>query len=107
MTEVLPEVTLLVDRRGERPANAVGAGDFWYEPEVWSLPDLSPAARVLYAGLCSFLQRGEINRHDLRNILKACTDEEISETLQELAGHELLVQVAGGFEVRPIKTASG
>lgn len=100
-------MTRLFDRRGERPANAVGAGDFWYEPEVWSLPDLSPAARVLYAGLCSFLEHGEINRHDLRNTLKAYTDEEIAETLKELTDQGLLTPVAGGFEVQPVKTAAG
>jgi hypothetical protein len=41
-----PEVTLLRDARGARTENAVGVGDFWYEPEVWSLP-LSLASRVL------------------------------------------------------------
>ena len=49
----LPEVIQLRDARGERPENAAGIGEFWYEPEVWMLP-LSPDARVLYAGLCSF-----------------------------------------------------
>ena len=66
---VLPEVTLLYDARGARPQNAAGIGEFWYEPEVWSV-SLSPAARVLYAALCAFLGRGEINRKDLRNALK-------------------------------------
>jgi len=56
---VLPEVTLLYDARGPRPENATGVGDFWYQPEVWTLP-LSPTAKVLYAGLCSFLGRGQI-----------------------------------------------
>jgi hypothetical protein len=65
----LPEVTLLYDSRGERLESAVEIGNFWYEPEVWSLP-LSPAGRVLYAGLYSFLGHGEINRKDLRNALK-------------------------------------
>ncbi len=86
----LPEVTLLQDARGARPENAVGVGDFWYEPEVWSLP-LSPAARVLYAGLCSFLGHGEINRRDLCNTLKGCTDTEIAGTFGELVRHNLLV----------------
>jgi hypothetical protein len=85
----LQEVTLLYDERGERPQSAVGIGDFWYEPEVWSLP-LSPAARVLYAGLCSFLGPGEINRKDLRNILKRCPDAEILGALEELVRHNLL-----------------
>jgi hypothetical protein len=106
VSESLPEVTFLHDRRGERPANAVGAGGFWYEPEVWSLPDLSPAARVLYAGLCSFLEHGEINRHDLRNILKACTDDEIADTLEELVEHDLLARVDGGLEVHPVNEFS-
>jgi hypothetical protein len=47
---VLPEVTLLYDARGPRPENAIGVGDFWYQPEVCTLP-LSPTAKVLYAGL--------------------------------------------------------
>jgi hypothetical protein len=89
----LPEVTLLFDARGERPQNAVGVGDFWYEPEVWSLP-LSPAARVLYAGLCSFLGRGEINRQDLRNALKGCSDAQILRTFEELVHHNLLAPKA-------------
>jgi hypothetical protein len=86
----LPEVTPLRDARASRPENAVGIGDFWYEPEVWYL-SLSPAARVLYAGLCSFLGHGEINRRDLRNTLKDCTDKEIAEALEELVRHNLLV----------------
>jgi hypothetical protein len=69
--------------------SAVGVGDFWYEPEVWSLP-LSPAARVLYAGLCSFVGHGEINRKDLRNTLKSCSDAEIAGALEELVRHNLL-----------------
>jgi hypothetical protein len=85
----LPEVTHLHDARGERPRSAVGIGDFWYEPEIWSLP-LSPAARVLYAGLCSYLGHGEINRKDLRNALKNCSDTEILEAFEELVRHELL-----------------
>jgi hypothetical protein len=85
----LPEVTLLRDARGERPGSAVGVGDLWYEPEIWSLP-LSPAARVLYAGLCSFLGHGEINRKDLRNTLKRCSDAEILGGLEELVHHNLL-----------------
>ena len=90
MGEGLPEVTRLRDARPMRPENAVGIGDFWYEPEVWSLP-LSPAARVLYAGLCSYLGHGEINRRDLRNTLKDSSDVEIAEALEELVHHNLLV----------------
>jgi hypothetical protein len=87
----LPEVTLLFDGRGGRPQNAVGVGEFWYEPEVWSLP-LTPGARVLYAGLCSFLGHGEINRKDLRNVLKGRPDREIRGTFKELIHHNLLAQ---------------
>jgi hypothetical protein len=87
----LPEVTLLFDGRGGRPQNAVGVGEFWYEPEVWSLP-LTPGARVLYAGLCSFLGHGEINRKDLRNVLKGRPDREIRGTIKELIHHNLLAQ---------------
>jgi hypothetical protein len=85
----LPEVIRLHEARGERPDNAAGIGEFWYEPEVWSLP-LSPAARVLYAGLCSFLGHREINRKDLRNTLKGSADAEIAEALRELEDHGLL-----------------
>ena len=95
----LPEVIRLRDARGERPENAAGIGGFWYEPEVWTLP-LSPDARVLYAGLCSFLGHREINRHDLRNTLKDRPDGEIASALEELVGHDLLVpDGAGGYEV--------
>jgi hypothetical protein len=87
---VLPEVTLLHDARGMRPENAVGVGEFWYEPEVWTLP-LSPAAKVLYAGLCSFLGHGQINRKDLRGTLKDCTGEEIAAAHEDLVRHGLLV----------------
>jgi hypothetical protein len=100
----LPEVTLLVDARGERPPNAVGIGEFWYEPEVWQLP-LSPAAKVLYAGLCSYLGHREINRKDLRNTLKDNTDEEISGALEELVRHDLFAPVGGappGYRINPI-----
>ena len=99
MQRVLPEVTVLYDRRGGRPPNAVGAGEFWYEPEIWALPGLSPAARVLYTGLCSFLGPGEINRHDLRNTLKASTDGEINEAFEELIRHDLLGPASRGFAV--------
>lgn len=87
---VLPEVTLLSDARGTRPENAVVVGDLWYEPEVWSLP-LSPAPKILYAGLCSFLGHRQINRKDLRNILKNCPEEEIEAALQALVRHRLLM----------------
>jgi hypothetical protein len=89
VTDDLPEVILLSDVRGERPANAVGIGAFWYEPEVWELP-LSPAARVLYAGLCAFLGHREINRKDLRNTLKDSPDAEVLLALEELSRHNLL-----------------
>ena len=90
MSGQLPEVTLLFDGRGGRPQNAVGVGEFWYEPEVWSLP-LSPGARVLYAGLCSFLGHGEINRKDLRNTLNnSCSDAEILGAFEELVRRNLL-----------------
>ena len=85
----LPEVLRLGDARPGRPENAVGAAGFWHEPEVWSLP-LSPAARVLYAGLCSFLAHGEINRRDLRNALASCSDAQILEALEELVRRNLL-----------------
>ncbi len=87
--ESLPEVIRLHDARGERPSNAAGIGVFWYEPEVWSLP-LSPATCVLYAGLCSFLGQGEINRKDLRGTLKDCDDAEISGAVEALIHHKLL-----------------
>jgi len=93
----LTEVVRLRDARGGRPENAAGIGLFWYEPEVWALP-ISPAARVLYAGLCSFLARGEINRKDLRGTLKDHPDGAIVEAFEELVGRGLL---------RPIPAASG
>ena len=102
MQKELPEVTFLQDVRGDRPQNALGAGDFWYEPEVWTLPALSPAARVLYAGLCSFLGPGEVNRHDLRNTLKGSTDAEIAAAFDELARHNLLEPAPNGYAVRPV-----
>lgn len=99
----LPEVIRLRDARGERPENAAGIGAFWYEPEVWTLP-LSPAARVLYAGLCSFLAHGEINRRDLRNTLKDHPDEAIAAALEELQQGGLLKPLPEGpttsYEVR-------
>lgn len=102
MQKELPEVTFLSDARGQRPPNAVGAGDFWYEPEIWTLLNLSPAARVLYTGLCSFLGPGEINRHDLRNTLKACTDAELAAAFDELAHQDLLRPTPKGYIVRPV-----
>lgn len=102
MQKELPEVTLLRDARGPRPPGAVGASGFWYEPEVWALPDLSPAARVLYAGLCSFLGPGEINRHDLRNTLKGSPDAEIAAAFEELVRHNLLAAGPGGYAVKPV-----
>ena len=105
----LPEVTTLTDARGPRPENAVGVGGFWYEPEVWSLP-LSPASKVLYAGLCSYLAHGQINRRDLRNALKDRPDGEIAGALVELVNHGLLVPTGDatrggalpGYEVRSV-----
>jgi hypothetical protein len=108
----LPEVIRLRDTRGERSANAAGIGEFWYEPEVWTLP-LSPGARVLYASLCSFLGHGEINRKDLRNTLKDRPDREISSAIDELVRHALLVpagDVGDGtsrsYEVHPVSDFS-
>ena len=102
MSQELVQVIRLRDARGERPQNAAGIGEFWYEPEVWTLP-LSPDARVLYAGLCSFLGHREINRKDLRNTLKGHPDVKIARALEELVSHDLLVaNVAGGYEVRPV-----
>ena len=99
----LPEVVQLRDARGERPENAAGIGLFWYEPEVWALP-ISPSARVLYAGLCSFLAPGEINRKDLRGTLKDHPNERIAGAFDELVAHGLLAPVSGGatptYEVR-------
>ena len=93
----------LRDARGERPENAAGIGLFWYEPEVWTLP-LSPSARVLYAGLCSYLAQGEINRKDLRGTLKDHPDAAIAEALEELVGTGLLCPVSGtpgaAYEIR-------
>ncbi len=80
---VLPGVMLLSDTCGTRAENAMVVGDLWYEPEVWSLP-LSPAPKVLYAGLCSFLGHRQINRKDPGNILKNCPEEEIEAASQAL-----------------------
>ena len=107
---VLPEVTILSDARGERPENAVGIGAFWYEPEVWSL-GLTPAAKVLYASLCSYLAHGQINRKDLRAALGKSTDGEIADALGTLARHSLLEPqersarsgTLPGYEVRSVK----
>ena len=103
--EKLPEVIRLQDVRGPRPEDAVGVGTFWYDPAIWLLP-LSPAARVLYAGLCSYLGHHEINRKDLRNTLRSFPDVEISEALEELVDHGLLVpddhDSPGSYKVRPV-----
>ena len=104
-TASLPEVVFLRDLRGVRPENAVGIGEFWYEPKLWSLP-LSPAAKVLYAGLCSFLGHGEIHRKDLRATLKDSSDERIAEALEELVRNKLLEPASeagpSGYAVRAI-----
>jgi hypothetical protein len=106
----LPEVIGLHDARGERQPNAVGVGEFWYEPEIWSLP-LSPASRVLYATLCAFLGHGEINRKDLRNALKDCTDPEILRSFEDLLRHSLLSPTPKatvvGYAVRSIRDLGG
>jgi hypothetical protein len=106
----LPEVVRLLDARGGRPQNAAGIGLFWYEPEVWALP-ISPSARVLYAGLCSFLAQGEINRKDLRGTLKDHPDEAIAEVIDELLDSRLLVPDSSGslpaYEVRSARTPEG
>ena len=106
----LPEVTNLFDARGPRPGNAVGVGEFWYEPEIWSL-SLLPTSKVLYAGLCSFLGHGQINRKDLRCTLKGRTDEEIATALEHLVRHKLLVPADSitnsstlpGYQVQSVK----
>ncbi len=102
MTDELPEVIPLRDARPSRPENAVGIGEFWYEPEIWSLP-LSPAARVLYTTLCSCLRRGEINHHDLRDALKTSPDAEIAATLRDLVSHNLLSPTPRGYAVNPVE----
>lgn len=104
--ENLPEVVKLRDARPGRPENAVGPAGFWHEPEVWALP-LSPAARVLYVGLCSHLGHGEIDRRDLRSTLKGSADAEITAALDELARHRLLAPVPGGYEVRAVEWFAG
>ena len=100
----------LHDARGARPENAAGIGEFWYEPEVWNLT-LSPAARVLYAGLCSFLGHREINRKDLRNTLKGSSDLEILEALEELVRHSLLEPAdhrpGGGLPAYAVRSVKG
>src|SRR5215213_7439922 len=111
---ILPEVTLLYDAREARPENVVGVGNFWYEPEVWSLP-LSPASKVLYAGLCSFLGHGQINRKDLRRTLIGCADGEVSAALEDLVWHGLLAPIGraasggtlSGYEVRSVRRFGG
>jgi hypothetical protein len=110
----LSEVIRLRDARGERPPNAVGVGEFWYEPEIWSLP-LSPASRVLYATLCAFLGHGEINRKDLRNALKDCSDAEILGSFEDLLRHNLIstnpkitpAATVVGYAVRSIRDLEG
>ena len=66
-----------------------------------------PAARVLYAGLCSFLKHGQINRKDLRNILKDYTDEEISRALADLVRHNILDPSLDGYIVRSVQHFEG
>jgi hypothetical protein len=112
-TTALPEVTPLADARPERPADAVGIGAFWYEPGIWEAP-VSPAARVLYAGLCSFVPNGKINRRDLRNTLEGTPDPDILSTLDELVEANLLQSAQlrrghafyEGYVVNPVSQVS-
>ena len=89
METALPEVIRLRDARGPRPEDTAGIGEFWYDPQVWSLP-FSPTARLLYTTLCSYLSHREIHRHDLRAALKDYADEEIAASLEDLVDHDLL-----------------
>ena len=106
---ILPEVTVLSDARGPRPDNAAGIGAFWYEPEVWTLP-MEPAAKVLYASLCSYLAHGQIHRKDLQEALKGSSDEEVATALEELVHNGLLVpsrklaNATSSYEVRSVQT---
>lgn len=100
----------LRDARGERPEGAAGAGNFWYDPAVWRL-SLSPAARVLYAGICAHAGHGEINRQDLRNLLKGQPDGVVAAALRELAEANLLIPTGGDervaeSEIRPVSDFS-
>ena len=101
MEDELPEVTLLYDARGERPEGALGVGDLWYEPEVWSLP------------LCSFLGHGEINCKDLRNTLRSCSDAAIRGAFEELVRRNLLAPEPthgdglASYAVRSVKMFEG
>jgi hypothetical protein len=85
----------------------VGVGTFWYDPEVWTLP-ISPAARVLYASLCSYLGHHEINRKDLRNTLKDSSDHEIAAAFEELISHRLFKlndnTKIPGYEIRSVRS---
>lgn len=107
-TTSLPEVTPIGDARPVRPADAVGIGEFWYEPGIWGAP-VSPAARVLYAGMCSFVPNGKINRRDLRNTL-TLPDAEIRAAFDELVEAGLLQSarlkrgntVYQGYVVNPV-----
>jgi hypothetical protein len=108
-TTTLPEVTPLEDARPVRPADAVGIGEFWYDPGIWEAP-VSPAARVLYAGLCSFAPNGKINRRDLRNTLEGAPDPEVQAALDELVEAKFLKSAQlrrghafyGGYIVNPL-----
>jgi len=108
----LPEVTPLGDARPDRPADAAGIGEFWYDPRIWEAP-VSPAARVLYAGLCSFVPNGKINRRDLRNTLEGSPDPEIQSALDELVEASLLQSARlklgntlhEGYVVNPVSPA--
>lgn len=71
--ETLPEAILLHAARGGRPENTAGAGNSGASRRSSRSPS-PPAPKVLYAGLCSFLGYGQINRKNLRNTLKDRTD---------------------------------
>ena len=86
----LPEVTLLRDARPSRPENSVGIGDFWYEPEVWSLP-LSPPRVSSTRASAPTSDTARSTAATSRNTLKDCSDEEVAAALQELVRHSLLV----------------
>lgn len=113
-TNTLSEVTPLEDARPSRPADAVGIGEFWYEPGIWEAP-VSPAARVLYAGLCSFVPNGKINRRDLRNTLEGTSDPEVQAALDELVEANLLQNTRlkrgntlyEGYVVNPVPSTKG
>ena len=88
MVEQLPEATLLYDARGVSAERGRHRGVL-VRAEIWSLL-VSPAARILYAGRCSFLGHGEINGTDFRNALKNCSNVEVPNAFEELVHRNLL-----------------